>query len=238
MKLSIIIPTYNEQKTIKRIVEYVQSVEYPIGYEIIIIDDASFDRTLEKSYLLKLKNTKEENKIRVYKNPVNRGKGYSIRKGISLSRGDIIIIQDADTEYDPHDIPRLIEPIVKGETRVVYGSRFLSRKKPDNMAFPNFIANKILTKLANILFGLNLTDEATCYKAFYAETLKSFDLKGDRFTFCPEVTAKLAKRKIKIRELPIDYHGRTVEEGKKIKAIDFVFAVMMLLKQRITSEKE
>ena len=233
MQLSIIIPTYNEQKTIKRIVEYVQSVEYPIDYEIIIIDDASFDRTLEKSYLLKLKNTKEDNKIRIYKNPVNRGKGYSIRKGISLSRGNIIVIQDADTEYDPHDIPKLIEPIMKGEVKAVYGSRFMKTSHPENMAFPNLIANKMLTFIANLLFGLKLTDEATCYKVFDSSTLKSFILKGNRFTFCPEVTSQLAKKKIEIMELPIRYYARTNEEGKKIRAIDFVFAVLMLIKQRV-----
>ena len=233
MKLSIIIPTYNEQKTIKKIVEYVQSVDYPIDYEIIIIDDASFDRTLEKSYLLKLKNTKEDNKIRIYKNPFNRGKGYSIRKGISLSRGNIIVIQDADTEYDPHDIPKLIEPILKGEVKAVYGSRFMNTSHPENMAFPNLIANKMLTFIANLLFGLKLTDEATCYKVFDAETLKSFRLKGDRFTFCPEVTSLLAKKKIKIKELPITYSARTNEEGKKIRSIDFLFAVLMLIKQRV-----
>jgi glycosyltransferase involved in cell wall biosynthesis len=234
MKLSIIIPTYNEQKTIKRIVDYVQSVDYPIEHEILIIDDASFDRTIEKSYLLKLRSDREEKNIRVYRNPVNRGKGYSIRKGIGLSRGDIIIIQDADTEYDPHDIPKLITPIIKGEAKAVYGSRFMHSGRPGGMALLNLIANRLLTFLANRLFGIRLTDEATCYKAFDAELLRSFDLKGDRFTFCPEVTAKLAKKRVPIKELPISYKARTAEEGKKIKAIDLVFAVLMLLKERVS----
>lgn len=233
MKLSIIIPTFNEHATIEQLVDFVQSVRYPIDHEIIIVDDASVDRTYEKGKILRLKNREGRNNIRLFRNHINRGKGFSIRKGIRRSTGDIIIVQDADNEYDPHDIPRLLEPILRGETQVVYGSRFLNRPKPDRMAFPNWIANRFLTWLTNVLYGLNLTDMETCYKVFRSEVIKDLKLKADRFTFEPEVTALLAKKKIKIIELPIGYRGRTAEEGKKIKAKDFFFAILILLRYLI-----
>jgi len=211
----------------------VQSVKYPIEHEIIIIDDASIDRTFEKVSLIRLQNRKEENNIRLFKNKINRGKGFSIRKGIRRSKGDIIVIQDADKEYDPHDIPKLLGPILKGESEVVYGSRFLETSQPKGMAFANWVANKFLTQLTNFLYGLKLTDMETCYKVFKADIVKSLKLRANRFTFEPEVTALLAKKKVKIEELPITYHGRTAKEGKKIKAKDFFFAVLMLIKHLI-----
>ena len=234
MKLSIIIPTYNEQNTIKRLIDYVQLVQYPIEHEIIVVDDASIDRTYEKEWLIKEKNKSGRSNIRIFKNRINRGKGFSIRKGIKRAKGDVIIIQDADTEYDPHEIPKLLEPILEGEAEVVYGSRFMNNSRPAGMAFPNLLANRILTKFTNIMFGLNLTDMETCYKVFKANIVKSLDLRANRFTFEPEVSALLAKKKIKIKELPITYHGRTAKEGKKIKARDFVFAVMVLIWRRVT----
>lgn len=234
MKLSIIIPTYNESNTIDDIIRYVQSVEYPVDYEIIIVDDVSLDETLEKELLIKQKSKLGKDNIKIIRNRFNRGKGFSVRNGIKESRGDIIIVQDADTEYDPHDIPQLLEPIIKGECVAVYGSRFLINSRPQGMAFLNLIANKILTGFTNILFGIGLTDMETCYKAIKADVIKSLRLKANRFAFEPEVTALLAKRKIKIKELPISYRGRTAKEGKKIKAIDFVSAIMVLLWQRFT----
>ncbi len=230
MKLSIIIPTYNEYATIEQLIEYVQSVRYPVEHEIIIVDDASIDRTYEKEKMLRIKSRKEKNNIRLFKNRINRGKGYSIRKGIRRASGDIIIVQDADHEYDPHDIPKLLEPLLKNEAQVVYGSRFLNRPKPERMAFPNWIANRFLTWLTNLLYGLKLTDMETCYKAFKADIIKGLKLKANRFTFEPEVTALIAKKRIKIIELPISYRGRTAEEGKKIKARDFFFAVLILIR--------
>ena len=230
MKLSIIIPTYNEHATIKELIRYVQSVDYPIDYEIIIVDDASIDRTYEKEMLIRIKDRKEGKNIRLFKNRVNRGKGYSIRKGIKQSRGDLIIIQDADTEYDPHEIPKLLEPILKGEAEVVYGSRFLEVSRPKGMAFANYVANRFLTQLTNLLYGLQLTDMETCYKLFKADIIKDLKLTADRFTFEPEVTALLSKRKVNIIEKPIGYQGRTAKEGKKIKAKDFFFAIGVLIK--------
>lgn len=230
MKLSIIVPTYNEHATIEQLISYVQSVQYPIEHEIIIVDDASIDRTYEKEVLIGIKNRKGQNNIRLFKNCFNRGKGFSIRKGIRRAQGHIIVIQDADHEYDPQDIPKLVEPILKGEAEVVYGSRFLGRRRPRGMAFPHWIANRFLTWLTNVLYGLHLTDMETCYKVFKADLLKSFKLRARRFTFEPEVTALATKKRIKILELPIGYRGRTAGEGKKIKAKDFFFAVLTLLK--------
>ncbi len=158
VKLSIIIPTYNEHSTIEELIGYVQSVPYPVEHEIIIVDDASIDRTYEKEVLIRMKNRTESNNIRLFKNVINRGKGFSIRKGIRRCTGDIIIIQDADKEYDPHEIPKLLEPILAGKTDVVYGSRFLNAKRPEGMAFANWVANRFLTWVTNVLYGLNLTD--------------------------------------------------------------------------------
>ena len=234
MKLSIIIPTYNEGTTIKKLIEYVQSVQYPIDHELIIVDDASIDRTYEKEFLIKLQNKKKEHNIRIFRNRINRGKGFSIRKGIKRARGDIIIIQDADTEYNPFEIPKLIDLIISKKSEVVYGSRFLNKVHPEGMAFPNWFANKILTCLTNFLFRTSLTDMETCYKAFKADIVKGLNLKANRFTFEPEVTAVLAKRKIKIKEIPVSYKGRSAKEGKKIRTKDFFFAIFILLWQRIT----
>ncbi len=235
MLLSIVIPVYNETRTIKQLIDYVQSVKYPIPHEVILIDDASTDRTSEKEFLIKKKYQSSLANIRVFKNRINRGKGYSIRKGIRRARGSIIIIQDADYEYNPHDIPKLIEPIIEKEIDVVYGSRFLESRHPKDMAFPNWVANIALTQLTNWLFGLALTDMETCYKCFNSEIIKSLSLRSNRFTFEPEVTALLAKKGIRIKELPISYRGRSSKEGKKIKARDFFYAVLILLWQRIKS---
>ncbi|MBN1688949.1 MAG: glycosyltransferase family 2 protein [Candidatus Omnitrophica bacterium] len=230
MKLSIIIPTYNEHNTIAQLIHYVQSVKYPIAHEIIIVDDASIDRTYEKETMIRLKNRHEDNNIRLFKNRINRGKGYSIRKGIRQAHGELIVIQDADTEYKPSEIPKLLDPILKGEADVVYGSRFLGCCYPKGMAWPNWMANRFLTFLTNLLFKLPLTDMETCYKVFRADIVKHLALKANRFSFEPEVTALLAKKGIRIMELPISYEGRTSKEGKKIKAKDFLFAVLTLFK--------
>lgn len=234
MKLSIIIPAYNEHATIEQLIAYVESVSYPIEHEIIIVDDASIDRTFETSSLIRVQSRKEGSRhIRIFKNKINKGKGFSIRKGIRHAKGDIIIIQDADTEYDPHEIPKLLEPILKNKSDVVYGSRFLGASRPKGMAFANWLANIFLTQLTNLLYGLHLTDMETCYKVIRAGILKNLKLRANRFTFEPEVTALLAKQKIKIRELPIQYRGRTAKEGKKIKAQDFFFAVGTLLWHKV-----
>lgn len=212
----------------------VQSVSYPIEHEIIIVDDASIDRTYEKEAILKLHWQAKGQRLRIFKNRINKGKGFSVRKGIRRAHGDFIIVQDADREYDPHDIPRLLEHLLANGAHVVYGSRFLTCPHPQGMAFPNRIANQVLTKLTNLLFGTQLTDMETCYKLFRADIVKSMPLRANRFTFEPEITALLAKKKIAIQEVPIRYSGRTAKEGKKIRARDFFFAVATLLKHKIS----
>lgn len=232
MKLTVIIPTYNEERTIEELIRAVESVPYPIEHEVIVVDDASSDGTYEKGKVLELEN--RENRIKILKNVANQGKGFSIRRGLAVSTGDIVVIQDADDEYNPQDIPRLLAPILAGEAEVVYGSRFLTRRYPQGMHLLNWLANKFLTWMTNVLYGLHLTDLYTCYKLFKADLLKSLPLKENRFTFCPEATALLARRKIRIQELPIRYLGRTFKEGKKIKAKDFFFSVWTLLKYKFS----
>ncbi len=232
MKLTIIIPAYNEQDTLASLVRAVQAVRFPMEYEIVIVDDASIDRTQEAEFLIKLKSRAELNNVKIFKNRINKGKGFSVRKGIRRARGDVIIVQDADKELNPNDIPKLVEPIMLGEAAVVYGSRFLGKRWPEGMTFPCWAANKFLTRLTNILYGINITDVETCYKAFRADLAKSLDLRTNRFTFDPEVTALIAKKKIPIKEFPIAYHCRTVKQGKKIRAIDFFTAVLVLIWRR------
>ncbi|MGD9014975.1 MAG: glycosyltransferase family 2 protein, partial [Candidatus Omnitrophota bacterium] len=225
MKLSIIIPTYNEELTIEQLIRLVESVSYPIDHEIIIVNDASTDSTLQKDILKQI----SKDYVKLLNNRENKGKGICISQGIGSATGDIIIIQDADLEYNPQDIPRLIQPIINGEAEVVYGSRFLKSKYPYGMAWPNYIANKFLTRLTNLLYRTNLTDMETCYKAIKANVIKNIRLRARRFEFEPELTAKIVKRKISIYELPISYRGRGLKQGKKIKPKDFFIAIQTLL---------
>jgi len=231
MKLSIIIPIYNEQDTVADILGLIEKVEFPVDCEIIIVDDASIDATYQTVMSLKRPAGRE---VKVFRNDVNRGKGYSIRRGIAESRGDIIIVQDADREYDPNDIPRVIGPILESRCKVVYGSRFLGRHRPDGMAFANFIANKFLTFLTRLLFGIRITDMETCYKALSSDVAGRLRLRANRFTFEPEVTAQVAKLGIPIEEVPISYSGRNAKQGKKIRTKDFFYAIGVLICQRLS----
>ncbi len=226
-KLSIIIPAYNEARTIGQLVEKICEVRFPVDYEIILVDDHSQDRTHEILQLLSEKDIAK--RLQVFRNDQNRGKGYSILRGLEHAHGDIVVVQDADFEYDPFELPRLLEPILRKETDVVYGSRFLGKGFPQGMAFPNYIANRFLTCVTNLLFGLHLTDMETCYKLVRKSLMSSLQLSAQRFDFEPEITAKLSKKKAKILELPIHYNGRTASEGKKIKSRDFFIALKVLL---------
>lgn len=230
-KLSIIVPAYNEAKTIRRLIERIMEVPFPIDYEIIIVDDYSRDRTYHVAKILDRSDLKDQ--IRIFRNERNRGKGYCIRRGVQNSVGDIVMVQDADFEYDPHEIPKLLDPILRGEADVVYGSRFLLRSKPQGMAFASWVANRFLTWLTNFLYGSHLTDMETCYKLVRKEVLQNFELTAERFDFEPEITAKLLKQGKRILELPIGYHGRTYSAGKKIKARDFFIAIGVLIRNRI-----
>ncbi|MDP1729074.1 MAG: glycosyltransferase family 2 protein [archaeon] len=230
-KISVIIPAYNEKNTILDIIKQVKKV--PLKKEIIIIDDFSKDGTRE---ILRKISDKE---VKVLFHDKNYGKGHAIRTGIKGVIGDIVIIQDADLEYDPQDYVKLIKPITEGKSKVVYGTRF-PRKKDKFFPFfhyfslsnPYYLANKILTMTSNILYFANITDEPTCYKVFDAEVFKNINLKCEKFEFCPEVTAKVRKKGYKIFEVPINYYPRSVKEGKKIKLKDAFDAFWTLFKYR------
>ncbi len=228
--LSIIIPVFNEETHIEEVLNKIKAVRLPenVGREIIVIDDGSSDRTPQI-----LKKFMSDNVISVHSSALNYGKGSAIRIGIKKAKGDIILIQDADFEYDPDDYTRLIEPILSGKTKVVYGSRF--KGKITGMKPIYLLANKILTFLANILYRANITDEATCYKVFSSDVINNLDLKCRRFEFCPEVTAKLLKLGYRIHEVPISYRSRSVAEGKKISWRDGFSAAWTLVKYRFVN---
>jgi len=222
--------------TLAEIVRQVQAVRYPVDHELIIIDDASIDGTHEKAIKIETENVHEGKEVRLFKNEINRGKSFSVRKGIQCAGGGLILIQDGDMEYEPHDIPKLLEPLLRGEADVVCGSRFLKAGRPEGMTTLSWVANKTLTLLTNLLYGLNLTDMESCYKVFRADLLKTLTLRSERFEFEPEVIALLARKGARIAELPIGYHGRTVKEGKKINGMDFIEAVWTLIKYRCMPE--
>ncbi len=218
--LTVIIPVFNERDTIREALERVRAVDWET--EILVVDDASTDGTLE---LLE-----DEVGIRLLRHADNQGKGAAIRTALTEARGEIIVIQDADLENYPQDLPRLIAPIARGEARVVFGSRFLLGRPAMRPA--NYLCNRLLALAANLLYRARLTDEATCYKAFDARLLRSLDLTCRRFEFCPEVIAKVRLRGERILELPISYTARTEDAGKKIRWWDAVDAFWTLLRCR------
>ena len=232
MKLSILIPVFNEENTIEEIVSRVVAVQYPCLYEVILVDDCSHDGTFEK--LKRIQRQEHGHVISVFRNSVNMGKGAAIRRGLEHLTGDIVIVQDADNEYDPDEIPKLVEPILTGQAEAVYGSRFKEAWHPEGMGFLSWAANRTLTTLTNILYGASLTDMETCYKAVRVSLVKEMELRCNRFDFEPDITAQLLKRKIEILELPVTYLGRSAEDGKKIRARDFLQAVWVLVRDRFS----
>ena len=226
MKLSVIVPAYNEEETIDEIINRVRAVDLgDVDLEMVIVDDASTDGTPER-----LKTYRGEAGITVLRHDSNRGKGAAIRTGLDSASGDLVVIQDADLEYDPNDYPRLIKPIIDGDADVVFGSRFAGSVQ--NMRYINVVANKVLAWAATLLFGKRITDEATCYKVLATDTLRSFDLQCERFEFCPEVTAKTLRRGYRLVEVPITFRARTIETGKKIRTRDGLEAIWTLLRFR------
>jgi len=227
MKVSIVIPCYNEKNTIEKIVEAVRSA--PIeNKEIIIVDDCSGDGTRA---VLKEKISQMVDRI-IY-HPVNRGKGAALRSGFAVATGDIILVQDADLEYSPEDYPLLLEPIMSGKADAVFGSRFMGGRPHRVLFFWHMVGNRFLTLLSNIFTNLNLTDLETGYKAFKAPVIKSIQIEEDRFGVEPEIVAKLARTGRRIYEVGISYSGRTYAEGKKINWKDGVSAIYAILKYNL-----
>lgn len=233
MKLSVLIPIYNEERTLEEVVRRVRSIELP--KEIILVDDGSKDRSRE--ILTRLQKESERapdplNDIKVFLQPHNQGKGAAIKVALDHARGEVIIIQDADLEYDPHDYPALLEPIERGLADVVYGTRFAGGGAHRVLFFWHSLGNRMLTLVSNMLTNLNLSDMEVGYKMFRAEVLKSIRLESNRFGFEPEVTLKLAKKGYRFYEVPISYHGRTYQEGKKITWKDGVSALYFMFRFR------
>lgn len=228
MKVSILVPVYNEMLTLPLVLQRVIDAPLPEGCEkeVVIVDDGSTDGTTQA-----LDRYKDSPIVRVHHSVVNFGKGAAVRIGIAKASGDVLLVQDGDLEYDPNDYVKILEPLVRGQADVVYGSRFL--KGVRGMKKRNWLANKILTWTANILFGARITDEATAYKAFRREVLEQIELKCMRFEFCPEVTAKVRRAGFEIHEVPVSYNPRGILEGKKIRWQDGVEAMQTLVKYRL-----
>lgn len=231
MKLSVLIPVYNEVETLEEAIRRVRSVRLP--KEIIVVDDGSTDGSRELLMRLGKEGKPEKdplNDLKVFLQPYNQGKGAAIKSGLSHVTGEIVIIQDADLEYDPQDYMRLLDPILAGKADVVYGTRFYGGGPHRVLFFWHYVGNQILTLLSNIITNLNLSDMEVGYKVFRTEVLKNVDLKSKRFGFEPEITVKVAKRQCRVYEVPISYHGRTYAEGKKITWKDGIAAFYFLIR--------
>ena len=237
MLLSIVMPVFNEEGFLEEIVARVQAVDLgPLERELIIVDDCSSDKSpqilaaMEGQRAVHPSARPFDRPIRVKRHAVNQGKGAALRTGFSEAAGDLVLIQDADLEYDPEDYPKLLNPVLRGKAEVVYGSRFTGERR--NMFFHHWVGNKFLTLLTNILFNATLSDMEPCYKLFTRQALAGIMLKSDRFNFEPEITAKILKKGIRIYEVPISYTGREFHEGKKITWRDGLAALWALAKFR------
>ena len=223
-RLSVIVPVFDERNTVVEIVRRMRAVDLPIEREIVLVDDGSTDGTRDVLGQL------TDSTVRVVLHPHNRGKGAAVRSGLEQVTGDLVLIQDADLEYDPEDWPKLLNPMLRGKARVVYGSRFTGERR--NMLFLHWVGNRFLSLVTNILYNTTLSDMETCYKLFDRDVIDGIDLRSSRFEFEPEVTAKVLRRGIRIYEVPISYAGREFREGKKITWRDGLVALWTLLKYR------
>ena len=224
MKLSVVMPVYNEQATLREVIGKVISV--PLDIELICVDDGSRDHSRE----ILAEMERQYPQLRVFLQPHNMGKGAALRRGIQQATGDYVIIQDADLEYDPHEYPALLEPLLEGKADVVFGSRFLGGRPHRVLYFWHSVGNWVLTFLSNCFTNINLSDMETCYKVFRRDVIQSIPIEEDRFGFEPEITVKVARRNLRIYEIGISYWGRTYEEGKKIGWKDGVRALYCLVK--------
>jgi glycosyltransferase involved in cell wall biosynthesis len=223
-KLSIVVPVYDERNTVVEIVRRMRAVKIPLDREIVLVDDGSTDGT--RDVLAQL----ADSTVRVVYHDRNRGKGAAVRTALDQVTGDLVLVQDADLEYDPNDWPRLLAPVLRGNAQVVYGSRFTGERR--NMLFLHWVGNRFLSLVTNVLYNTTLSDMETCYKLFDRDVLAGIRLRSERFEFEPEVTAKVLRRGIRIYEVPISYAGREFHEGKKITWHDGFVALWTLLKYR------
>jgi len=229
VELTVIVPAYNEEASIEALLRRLATVDFGVPHEVVVVDDGSTDATAAKVTAL------ADPKVRLLRHPENRGKGAAIRTGLSTARGDWVIVQDADLEYDPADIPRLLKPALKGEAEVVFGSRILNASNA--FSYQRYYwGGRLVSLWTSLLYGQKITDEPTCYKLFRTEFLRSLRLECEGFEFCPEATAKTLRRGKKILELPITYNPRTIAEGKKIRWTDGVIALWWLLKLRLSRD--
>jgi glycosyltransferase involved in cell wall biosynthesis len=226
-RISVLIPVYNEERTILEVIRRVRAVELPYQREIIVVEDGSTDGTREAL----AREAHSARDLTVIYHPVNRGKGAAVRTALAAATGDVLIVQDADLEYDPRDYPALLRPIVEGRSQVVYGSRFLGEHKA--MYFWHAVGNRLLTLVTNLLYDTTLTDMETGYKVFTVEVARRIRLRSDRWGFDPEITAQILKRGYRIYEVPISYNGREYWEGKKITWRDGITVLVTLLRCRL-----
>jgi glycosyltransferase involved in cell wall biosynthesis len=224
--LSVIVPVFNERSTVAEVLRRVRNVELPVDVEVIVVDDGSSDGTD------KILGALGDSTVRIISHGTNRGKGAAIRTGMEAARGDLVIIQDADLEYDPDDWSKLLDPIVRGKAQVVYGSRFTGERK--NMLPLHWLGNRFLSLVTNVLYSSTLSDMESCYKLFDRRVLEGITIESDRFEFEPEITAKILRRGHRIYEVPISYAGREPSEGKKITWRDGIGALTTLLRYRFT----
>jgi glycosyltransferase involved in cell wall biosynthesis len=226
--LTVIMPVFNERATVAEIIRRMRAVELPVTLQSIVVDDGSSDGSD------KVLKALEDSTVRLISHDGNKGKGAAIRTGLAMAKGDLVLIQDADLEYDPDDWPRLLDPILKGKARVVYGSRFTGERK--NMLPLHWIGNRFLSLTTNILYRSTLSDMETCYKLFDARAIEGMTIVSNRFDFEPEITAKILRRGHRIYEVPISYAGREVDEGKKITWRDGFSALVALVRFRFSKE--